>query len=261
MTTKKMGDQGLLWFHGIVESLDDPRKLGRVRIRVTNEHADQSISTDDLPWAYLIMPPNSASMKEVGISPTGIAVGSNAFGFFLDGYEKQIPLIWGTYFKLPDGKNDVSRLALGTNSLKDTQVGPEPPSAYAAKYPYNQVFQSGSGHVVEYDDTPGHERIRIRHKVGSYVEVNEKGRVVVKSVDDAIEVVVKDKTLYTKGNWTVEVNGGQTTIKSQNVTIEGDLHVKGKIDATGDVTAGSISLEKHVHSGVEPGSGSSGPPE
>jgi phage baseplate assembly protein gpV len=36
--------------------------------------------------------------------------------------------------------------------------------------------------------------------------------------------------------------------------------VQGSIAVTGDVTAGGKSLTTHVHSGVQPGAGNSGPP-
>ena len=40
----------------------------------------------------------------------------------------------------------------------------EPPSAYNAKYPYNNAMQTESGHFQEFDDTPGAERIRTQHR-------------------------------------------------------------------------------------------------
>ena len=46
----------------------------------------------------------------------------------------------------------------------------------------------------------------------------------------------------------------------QGLTINGDVTVNGKVTATGDVKAGTISLETHVHSGVQAGSGNSGGP-
>ena len=40
----------------------------------------------------------------------------------------------------------------------------------------------------------------------------------------------------------------------------GTVTVQGSIAVTGDVTAGGKSLQTHVHSGVQPGAGNSGPP-
>ena len=212
MTTKRMGEEGLRWFVGIVVDIDDPKQLGRLRVRVVNETDDTAIPVSDLPWATPIIPITSASLNGVGRSPTGLLVGSHVFGFYLDGQEKQLPMIWGTYAKLPDGTqktNDVPALARGTNDIPDKLVGPEPESSlsYGAIYPHNHVTKTESGHVIEVDDTEGHERIRIIHKTGTYVEVNRTGQRVSKIVDNDIEVVVKDKTVYVSGNCNITVLG------------------------------------------------------
>jgi hypothetical protein len=183
-------------------------------VRVINETDDEAISVDDLPWATPIIPITSASLNQVGTAPVGLLVGSHVFGFYLDGQEKQLPMIWGTYAKIPDGTqntNDVPALARGNNTIPNDIFGNEPPSAYKADYPYNNVVQTQSGHVVEFDDTPTHERIRVRHKSGTYFEINEKGRQVSKIVGEGFEIVVEDK------NVTV---GGQC-----NITVVGDCNI------------------------------------
>ncbi|NHN83672.1 hypothetical protein GOB93_03330 [Acetobacter musti] len=45
------------------------------------------------------------------------------------------------------------------------------------------------------------------------------------------------------------------------LTINADITVNGSISSSGDVTANGISLEQHEHTGVESGSGTSGPPK
>jgi len=214
MTTKRMGEEGLRWFVGIVADLKDPKYLGRVKVRVINETDDEAISVDDLPWATPIIPITSASLNQVGTAPVGLLVGSHVFGFYLDGQEKQLPMIWGTYAKIPDGTqntNDVPALARGNNTIPNDIFRNEPPSAYKAEYPFNNVVQTQSGHVVEFDDTPNQERIRVRHKSGTYFEINEKGRQVSKIVGEGFEIVVEDK------NVTV---GGQC-----NITVVGDCNI------------------------------------
>lgn len=57
--------------------------------------------------------------------------------------------------------------------------------------------------------------------------------------------------------------GGKTIldITPQGATLNADLTVNGKIAATGDVVAGNISVQKHTHGDVQPGSGSTGEPQ
>jgi phage gp45-like len=58
-----------------------------------------------------------------------------------------------------------------------------------------------------------------------------------------------------KGDGTIEIEATRLVIRpTDRVRIEGLLEV------TGDVTSGGISLQHHAHTGVEPGSGTSGPP-
>lgn len=71
-----------------------------------------------------------------------------------------------------------------------------------------------------------------------------KSRISLKK--DVITIVVGD----TKK---VEITDGK-------IVLHGDLEVRGKITASGDVMAGSVSLQHHVHSGVESGSSNTSTP-
>lgn len=234
MTTKILGTEGFFWWFGVVEDRNDPQKLGRVKVRVHNFHGDKvDTPTADLQWAFIVMQPTSASYKKSGLSPTGLMVGSTVVGFFADGGEGQIPMILGSLPGIEDrdpAKHDVSLLAREINPLNKNTVGPEPSSAYSAVYPYNRVYQSESGHVVEIDDTPNKERIHVFHRSGTYMEVNQEGRRVNKIVDDDIEVVLKDKTVYIQGNAKVEVKGN-VSVKvdgNYNLEVSGDIKINGK---------------------------------
>lgn len=234
MTTKNLGAEGFFWWFGVVEDRDDPQKLGRVKVRVHNFHGDKiKTPTADLQWAFIIMQPTSASYQKTGLSPTGLMVGSTVVGFFADGGEGQMPMILGSLPGIQDkdpAKHDVTLLAREINPLNKNTVGPEPASAYSAVYPYNRVYQSESGHVVELDDTPNRERIHVFHRTGTYTEINQEGRRVNKIVGDDIEVVLKDKTVYIQGNANIEVKGN-VNVKvdgNYNLNVSGDIKINGK---------------------------------
>lgn len=211
-----------------VEDVDDPRKVGRVRLRVINHHGDD-ISTEQLDWATPIIA-NSASLEGVGTSPTSLEVGSTVVGFYLDGHQRSMPLILGSIAAIrggDDNRNDVHKRARGINEIENHQEGPEPSPAFAATYPHNRVVASRSGHIVELDDTPGHERVHVRHKSGSYVEINNQGRVVIKAVDDQYVITSGDSTVYTKGDAKIE-SKGKMTIKVQgqcNIDVTGQCNI------------------------------------
>lgn len=82
--------------------------------------------------------------------------------------------------------------------------------------------------------------------------------------DDGAAFVEVNSTTHainatTSGAATVSAQGG-ITLTAPLVTINGDVQVNGKVSTTGDVTAGTISLQQHKHGGVTPGSGTSGVP-
>ena len=246
MSTQSMGDEGFKWFLGIIEDTLDPLKLGRVRVRVFNEH-DDNVDTDKLPWAQVLVPTTSASLGGVGVSPTGMLFGTKVVGFFIDGHEKQFPMVLGSFHTIPGMKDDnhgVNTLARGQQTLLKQQVGPEPKSAYVAEYPYNHVTYTNSGHAIELDDTPDNERIHIYHKSGTYIEVNHEGTIVAKSVKDDIEVIVNDKTIYVqKGNTLIEADAGNITI----VANKGDVNITAKtgkinVNAKSDVNVVSNKM-------------------
>lgn len=93
------------WFTGVVEDINDPLEMGRVRVRCYGYHTEskedpreggQGIPTGDLPWAHVMMPITSASISGIGESATGVLPGSWVVGFFRDGQACQDPVVMGT---------------------------------------------------------------------------------------------------------------------------------------------------------------------
>ena len=91
------GKEGLVWWQGIVEDVNDPEALGRVRVRIFGFHNEDKslLPTVKLPWASPIMPITSAAIAGVGQSPTGALPGAWVMGFFRDGQSGQDPYHMG----------------------------------------------------------------------------------------------------------------------------------------------------------------------
>lgn len=130
----------------------------------------------------------------------------------------------------------------------------EPPTPYAAEYPKNHVRYTESGHVEEWDDTPGAERIHQFHKSGTFSEVgngwkdNPDGTRVQRIVGDDYEIIHGNKKIHISGgeglnlvvdgavNLTINGGGniqigGDTKILAKNnveLQIEGSLKASGK---------------------------------
>lgn len=255
---------GLEWWWGVVENrVDDPRKLGRVKVRIYGYYTGDrgKMPTDDLPWATVLQPITSAGNSGVGQSPTGIVEGSTVWGVFLDGSNAQVPMVIGTIagydsgegfeggFKDPNGKfprekneNDVNRLArnerISETNIQKKRSGvdtgavafggswTEPSTKYAAKYPYNHVRESESGHVEEWDDTQGAERLSRWHRKGTFEEIHPDGTRVFKVVKDNYEVVHGNDFMLVKGNVKIVVEGNSSLLVKGNADIEVNGNVK-----------------------------------
>jgi len=119
---------------------------------------------------------------------------------------------------------------------------------YNPTYPYNHVFESESGHLVEIDDTPDAERMHLYHRSGSRIEITPVGDRVTKIVNDDYEIILKDKKILIAGSADIELNNGNynlstkgttniTATDSINITsTEGDINMtaKGNVNLSGD---------------------------
>lgn len=112
----------------------------------------------------------------------------------------------------------------------------EPASSYNAEYPYNMVFESRSGHIQEFDDTPGYERYNRVHPAGSYEEIRPDGTRVVKIVGDDYQIVMQGRKLNVKGNLQVVIEGDAFIYNMGNVqqTVDGNVteFVRGNVQQT-----------------------------
>ena len=77
---------------------DDPTRSGRCRVRIYNENNnEQQVKDDDLPWATPLHPVTSAATAKIGISPSGLLVGSRVLITYLpEDTAEQYPIILGS---------------------------------------------------------------------------------------------------------------------------------------------------------------------
>jgi len=128
-------------------------------------------------------------------------------------------------------KKDGRKKDLKIYALDDKKTWSEPEPAYNAKYPYNKVYESESGHVIEIDDTPkanqdgkveskGNERLHLYHRKGTFIEIQPDGSEVTKIVGNKHEIIVKDDTVYIQGSCAVYVQGDSSFVCNGNVKAE-----------------------------------------
>lgn len=67
-------------------------------------------------------------------------------------------------------------------------------------YPYNHVYETESGHIMEFDDTNGGERIKIAHRMGTSDEILEDGSKIEQVVNEKYTRVLGDNNTVIGGN-------------------------------------------------------------
>jgi hypothetical protein len=141
----------------------------------------------------------------------------------------------------------------------------EPPSPYAAEYPYNNVTQTESGHFQEWDDTPGAERVRMQHRSGTFFEWHPDGTEVHRIEGPGYRIVAQDDNVIIKGKCNIMIQGNaEVTVQgdaitniqgNQNTIVEKDFNllVKGdyNLSASGDLnfTAAGTTSAMNIQAG------------
>ena len=112
----------------------------------------------------------------------------------------------------------------------------EPDSPYAATYPYNHVFETESGHIKEFDDTSGQERIHEYHTKGTFYEIDKDGNKVTRVVGDNYELIAGTNFVNVKGdvNLTIDSNCNTLIKKDWNIQVDGNKTevIKGTFNQT-----------------------------
>jgi len=241
------GKNGFIWFTGVVEDRQDPLKLGRVRIRCVGWHAENKmhLPTNMLPWATVAFPPNNTNPyapKESDMVFGFFADGESAQAPIIVGVFPSIPLKAGNAQEAFNDSRDAGQLAvapvkpsesatlyprrldepttsrlarndsdypspINENKAANKASKVEPNSYYNAVYPYNNVYESESGHALEFDDTKDAERIHLYHRSGSYIEWGPNGDRSERIQKDKFTVVVGNDSVYIKGDVKMYVDG------------------------------------------------------
>lgn len=122
-----------------------------------------------------------------------------------------------------------------------------------SEYPYNKVTETLSGHSIEYDDTPKSERILIKHRLGSGIELRNDGTVIISSKKNTIRLSQGDEKVIIEGNGDIVYNGNLnlTVSGDMNLDVGGNFNVKTGADKKEDIRGNyETSVKENIQNKV-----------
>lgn len=142
----------------------------------------------------------------------------------------------------------------------------EPETKYGTVYPYNNVIETESGHVLEFDDTPTKERIHLAHRNGSFQEWFPDGDKVEKVTKDNYQIVMGNDRVYIMGKCFITVQGNvELSVEGNfdmnvggtcNIRSEGKMKLNAPIIDLNDGTNGAARIGDTADTGDQ---GTGGP--
>lgn len=144
-------------YRGIVVNNKDPEKLGRLRLKIPSVLGESEEAITD--WAWPCLPFGGLAEQGMAFVPE---VDAKVWVEFEEG-NPDLPIWVGTFWSKPGG---TSELPTEAQDVENDD-------------PKRRVLKTTSGHVLEFSDVGGKEAVRLTHKDGATLTMDEKGSVVV----------------------------------------------------------------------------------
>ena len=119
----------------------------KVRIIGLHDQGETTIPSDQLPWAQVMYPVTAGGGQTAAMDSTKLRQGNMVFGFFLDGQERQVPVIMGVL-----GNNSQTVLAQKNSTVADTITDTQPGILAKSGYSEGTNPKSGTAREVPPDD-------------------------------------------------------------------------------------------------------------
>jgi hypothetical protein len=242
---KLQGQETTILF-GVVEDLQDPEQLGRVRIRLPLHGSKTDTATTMLPWAKTISPAMGVGPNQGGGGGQGgVSVSKDATVICLLNHDNHEDItVLGVLPTNSSGKNIIGASAAGQSTMalgginggvsggkfepatdaSKAVLNPAPPSfpQTKGKYPDTHVNVSKAGMRSIIHDVSGEVYQSIVHPTGTFTEMQSDGNYVTYTTKDRKEAVDGEYTLFSEKNMVIATNGDLQIKVKGNVLIESE---------------------------------------
>jgi hypothetical protein len=213
-----IGQDGFVWWIGVVEDINDPLTLGRCKVRCFGYHPAKATSlvlTEDLPWALTIHPLNTPNLYA---SPK---VGEWVFGFFLDSLSAQEPAILGYLPAIPEAASEYFGTAPNlTRNFARVNTANNSANTICWEIGNNIV------EVVTQSSTEANGHILIQHKTGAKINIDSDGKI----------------SIYTPTNdISIEATNGDINLNAKNINLTASESVAITSTLATSVVAGGLA--------------------
>lgn len=237
-------------FRGFVVDNQDPEKRGRLRLRVPS-----LLGSETSAWALPCLPFGGLADQGLFMIPE---IDAQVWVEFEEG-NLHAPIWTGVFW----------------------QQSGDVPSEASLDEPTTRILKTPSGHVLQFDDASGKEKIRLFHPKEAELTMDENGTVVLKDGNGEVitldasggKITVEDANgnqvvLDASGTQVKDANGNEMTMSASGITLKGtQIVIQGSQVALGSqggepLIKGTTFLSwlaTHTHNCTAPGS-PSGPP-
>ncbi len=117
---------------------------------------------------------------------------------------------------------------------------------YKPEYPFNKVFASETGHILEFDDTADYRRVHISHAAGSYMEYSNDGTLVSHVVSDKYDVVNSKLFTAVGGDEVHSTDGSLKVFANKSLTSGNNYDIEVGAGANINIMVRSGDMNMHI---------------
>jgi uncharacterized protein involved in type VI secretion and phage assembly len=224
-------------YRGLVVDVEDPEKLGRIKVQVPSVLGSQ-VSTG---WAMPCVPYGGLANRGFLFVPE---VGAGVWVEFEEG-DLEFPVWVGTFWSKPGGEPDVPKIN-----------GPDGAEGEVQSPPTRKIIKTAKGHTLQFEDKDGEERIVLWEATHKHVvSLDEVGVAVTDGFGNSIKTTEDGISIAdAHGNSSVTTADGIVVKDANGNTVETTSDGIAVTDASGNtvkMTADGIALTDATGNAVQ----------